>query len=233
MTATDNPDDLRKWRLPRGRHGLPRELITRSQRERLLAAVVRAMAAKGYEATTVADILEEAGVGRESFYELFDDKRDCMLAAHTILVDDLEEKVRAGYRSPGAWSERMRLGLAAALEWFASDAPAARFVLIELGAVGTPFRGRFRDIFSRFVALVEEGMDDSQPRPQFAEASGLAVSAVLARVYEEVARGRAAALPERLPDLLYEMLVPYLGEAAGRAERSRALMARPAPSADR
>lgn len=57
---TESPKDLRLWRLPRGRHGLPRELVERSQRERLLAAVVRVSAAKGYETTSVADILAEA-----------------------------------------------------------------------------------------------------------------------------------------------------------------------------
>ena len=90
----EEPEDLRQWRLPRGRHGLPRELVERSQRERLLAAVVRVTAAKGFEQTTVADILGEAGVGRESFYELFDDKLDCMLAAHKLLVDSLAEQTR-------------------------------------------------------------------------------------------------------------------------------------------
>src|SRR3954452_15623928 len=97
---SDKGDDLRKWRLPRGRHGLPREMVVRSQRERLLAAVVRVAADKGYEATSVADILEEAGVGRESFYELFADKRDCILAAHTVFVDHLEATVRAVYEEP-------------------------------------------------------------------------------------------------------------------------------------
>ena len=109
---TDNVEDLRRWRLPRGRHGLPRELVTRSQRERLLAAMVRVAAAKGYGATTVADILEHAGVGRESFYELFDDKRDCMLAAHSILVEDLEAKVRAACEEPGEWADRLQAALA-------------------------------------------------------------------------------------------------------------------------
>ena len=105
---TTEGEDLRKWRLPRGRHGLPREMVVRSQRERLLAAVVRVTAAKGYEATSVADILEEAGVGRESFYELFDDKRDCILAAHAALVDHLEATVKAAYEEPGPWTERVR-----------------------------------------------------------------------------------------------------------------------------
>jgi AcrR family transcriptional regulator len=214
--------DLRKWRLPRGRHGLPRELVTRSQRERLLAAVVRATVDKGYEATTVGDILGEAGVGRESFYELFADKRECMLAAHEILIDHLEERVRAVYLGPGAWEDRARAALAATLDWFASDPTAARFTLIELSAIGPPSRSRFQRDFNRFVDLLDEGLGKSGPDPAVARATSLAVGAALARLYEEVLRGRAAELPERLPELTYEVLVPFLGEEAARAEAQRA-----------
>jgi AcrR family transcriptional regulator len=220
--VTDNPEDLRKWRLPRGRHGLPRELVTRSQRERLLAAVVRVTATRGYEATTVADILEEAGVGRESFYELFDDKLDCMLAAHTLLIDDLERRVREAYTAPGEWPDRVSGALAAALEWFAADPAAARFTLIELAAVGSASRLRFQADFIRFVELLDEGLEDGGPRPELGGATSLAVGGALARVYEEVVHGRAAGLPSLLPDLIYELLVPFLGEEAARAEQRRA-----------
>jgi AcrR family transcriptional regulator len=216
-----DPEDLRKWRLPRGRHGLPRELVTRSQRERLLAAVVRVTAARGYEATTVADILEEAGVGRESFYELFTDKRDCMLAAHAILVEDLEAKVRAAYAQPGPWQERVTNALAAVLEWFASDPAAARFTVVELAAVGTISRTRFQDTFARFVELIDEGMADGVG-PELAQATSLGVGAALARIYEEVVLERTAELPALLPELTYEALVPFLGEEAARDEQSRA-----------
>lgn len=220
---TDSPGDLRKWRLPRGRHGLPRELVTRSQRERLLAAVVRVTATKGYEATTVADILEEAGVGRESFYELFDDKRDCMLAAHTILVEDLEAKVRAAFEGPGEWGDRMRAALATALDWFAADPAAARVTLVELGAVGTVFRTRFQAGFDNFVQIVEEGLASDGPDPELKQATRLGVSAVIARVYEEVVLDRASELPAQLPGLTYELLVPYLGEEAAREQQRRAV----------
>jgi AcrR family transcriptional regulator len=220
--VTDSPEDLRKWRLPRGRHGLPRELVTRSQRERLLAAVVRVTATKGYEATTVADILEDAGVGRESFYELFDDKRDCMLAAHTILVTDLESKVRAAYLEPGDWVDRVRSALRVTLEWFAADPTAARFTRIELAAVGTVFRARFQAAFENFARMLDEGLADGGPEPELEQATRLAVSALMASIYEEVARDRAAELPSLAPELTFELLVPYLGEEAAREEQRRA-----------
>lgn len=209
------PDDLRKWRLPRGRHGLPRELVTRSQRERLLAAVVRSTAARGYAATTVADILEEAGVGRETFYELFDDKRACALAAHEILIDDLEQKLRAAYGQPGEWPERARSALAATLDWFAADPAATKFLLVELAAMGPESRVRFQAEFSRFVGLLDEGLAGCCP--DVPQASTLAVGAIFSRVYEAVILGRTAELPSLLPELTYELVVPYLGEEAARA----------------
>jgi AcrR family transcriptional regulator len=214
----DNPEDedLRKWRLPRGRHGLPRELVERSQRERLLAAVVSVTAVKGYESTTVADILGEAGVGRESFYQLFDDKLDCMLVAHKLLVDNLEERVREAYCGDDSWPQRMRSALAAILDWFAADPEVARFTLVELSTVGPAFRPIFQAEFARAVSLLEEAGRDG-PEPELAQANELAVGAILARIYEEVVLGRAAELPRLLPDLSYELLVPFVGEEAASA----------------
>ena len=214
---SDSPEDLRRWRLPRGRHGLPRELVERSQRERLLAAVVKVTVERGYESTTVGDILGEAGVGRESFYELFDDKLDCMLAAHKILVDSLEERVREAYLEEGSWTERMRRALQVTLDWFAADPDAARFTLVDLSTVGPAFRPTFQAEFARAIALLEEGMGDDVPKPELAQANRLAVGAILARIYEEVVLGRAAQLPRLLRDLTYELLVPFVGEERARA----------------
>lgn len=226
-------EDLRKWRLPRGRHGLPREIVERSQRERLLAAVVRVTVEKGYEATTVADVLEAAGVGRESFYELFRDKRECMLAAHELLMDDLEAKVLAAYEGSGPWEERITDALAAVLGWFAADPAVSRFLLVELAAAGPVSRERFRREFSRFVGLLDGGLD-AATEPDLPRASGLAVSAALARLYEEVVQERTARLPTLLPKLTFELLVPYVGEAAAREQSERvAASAEPAPRADR
>ena len=203
-------------RLPRGRHGLSRETVTSSQRTRLETAVVAVTAAKGYEATTVGDVLEEAGVGRESFYELFADKRDCMLATHANLVDELEGRVRLAYLGPAPWPQRVHSAVAEALGFFAERPPVARFMLVELFTVGAPARQRFQEGFNRFVALLDEGLDEGRVNGGPVRPTSLAVGAVAARTYEEVVVGRAAELPGLASELTYELLVPFVGEAAAR-----------------
>ncbi len=158
---------------------------------------------------SVADILAEAGVGRESFYDLFDDKRDCVLAAHTLLIAHLEATVRAIYDEPGPWVDRVRNSVAAMLDWFAADPAAARVAVVELAAMGPESRERFQEIFTRFSAILEEGREGAAiPDPARPHASELAIGAGLARVYEEVVRGRASELPNLLPELTYEAARP-------------------------
>lgn len=204
--------DLHLWKLPRGRHGLSPELVARSQRERLLAAVVRVTAERGYPATSVADILATAGVGRESFYKHFSDKEECFLAANDVLLAALEERVGQAYRQPGNWPEQMHLSLAAALEWLATDPDVAQVLLIEVGTVGLVACDRLRATFHRFVCLLDDGVTSLEGAPELPNVASIAGGAVFARIYEEVALGRAATLPDLLPQLTFELLLPYIGE---------------------
>ncbi len=211
----------RPWRLPRGRHGLPRELVQRSQRERLIAAMVRVTAEKGYEATSVADILKASGVGRETFYELFADKQDCFVAAQRILFEDILDRITKAYKRPGPWPERARRGLAVLLDRLAMDPTATKFLFIEMGAVGTVAHEIFAEDFSHFVSLLDEGREESELARTLPNVSGIAAGAVYAHIYEEILLGRTAELPQLLPQLTYELLLPFLGEEAAREEQRK------------
>jgi len=58
------------------RHRTAREAVVASQRGRMLEAMVKAVAEKGYPATAIADIVAGAGVSRRTFYEQFGDKEE-------------------------------------------------------------------------------------------------------------------------------------------------------------
>ena len=77
---------LRERRLYPG-SGTPPEEVARNQRERCFAAAVAVAAEKGYEAMTVADILELSGVSRSAFYVHFANKAECLTAAAEELIE--------------------------------------------------------------------------------------------------------------------------------------------------
>jgi len=212
----------RPWQLPRGRHGLSRETVERSQRERLIAAMVRVTAAKGYASTSVADVLEMSGVGRASFYELFEDKEDCFLAAHGVLIDDLFAQTSAAYEQPGPWPERFCAGLAALLDWLAEDPDIARVTVLEIATIGAGMQRLFGKELDRFSSLLNEGMalvESAETPPNLTRIVG---SGIFVHVYEEIVRDRARELPRLLPQLTYEALLPFLGEEAARTEERKA-----------
>src|SRR5215475_3199222 len=100
-------------RLPRGRHGLSREEVATQQRTRILAATVDVVAELGYPETRVVDVIKRAGVSRKTFYEFFDDREDCFLAAYDLALGDLYRGTEVAYESASGqpWADRIRIAL--------------------------------------------------------------------------------------------------------------------------
>jgi AcrR family transcriptional regulator len=206
------------WRPPRGRHRLPPEVVARSQRDRLLEAAIRVVAAKGYGSTTVADLTGEAGVSRTTFYELFEDKGACFLAAYDNAADALVRRVTAAYESQERWPDRARAGLEALLAALAEEPELARLALVDVGAAGPAAQRRYRAAVQRLTPLFDEGRDFAPAgRSLPANTSRMAIGAVTGLIADELVAGRAEQLPRLLSDVLFATLVPYIGpEAAAR-----------------
>lgn len=208
-----------RWRPPRGRHRLPPEVIARSQRERLLEAAVRVVAAKGYAATTVADLTREAGISRTTFYAMFEDKEACFLAAYDGVADALVRRIAKAYEAEERWPQRARAGLAALLEALAEEPAIARLALVDVGAAGPAAQRRYRAALQRLTPLFEEGRDFAPGgRGLPANTSRMAIGAVAGLISDELAEGRAEYLPNLLSDLLFATLVPYIGPMAAARE---------------
>ncbi|HEX8122796.1 MAG TPA: TetR/AcrR family transcriptional regulator [Solirubrobacteraceae bacterium] len=124
----------------------------RGQRSRLLAAMGDVVAAKGYAAATVADVVRAAGVSRTTFYELFRSKEDCFLQAYRDGVDALIDDVRAAVRATeGDWREQLRAGMRAYLASLADDRRFARTYLLEIHGAGEAALDARADALRRFA----------------------------------------------------------------------------------
>jgi AcrR family transcriptional regulator len=154
----DTPDVPR--RLPRGTHGLDPSLVAASQRGRLLEAAGRAVADKGYAATTIEDIVRGAGVSKKTFYEHFPDKLACFLAAYEAASDELFEHVREAQDAAEPGEGRTRAGIRAYLRWLAAEPALARVFLIEIAAAGPDAlecRERLRDRYAERMRELRGG----------------------------------------------------------------------------
>jgi AcrR family transcriptional regulator len=110
-------------------------LTDRPQRARLLEAMVQAVAEKGYEAATVADAVRLAKVSRGTFYELFESKEACLLAAFKLGYEVLEGEINLAIREAEDWREELQLGIRAYLQTLENDPLFARVYLIEAEVV--------------------------------------------------------------------------------------------------
>lgn len=211
-----------RWRPPRGRHRLPPEVVARSQRERLLEAAVRVVADKGYGAMTIGDLTKQAGVSRTTFYELYEDKEACFLAAYDNAVETLVRRVVKAYESKRDWPDRAAAGLAALLETLAEEPALARLSLVDIGRAGPAAQRRYRAAIQRLIPLFDEGRDFAAGgRNLPANTSRMAIGGVTGLVSDELVAGRAEGLPGLLSDVLFATLVPYIGPNAAAREVER------------
>lgn len=142
--------------LPRGRSSLPADEVRAAQRQRLLTATVAAVAAVGFSAITVADIVRGARVSRAAFYAHFSDKEDCFLAATAyggnLLVDAVIGATRA--LPPDSSPEAILRASCRAFLRFLADEPAfARVFYVDMPAAGAGAVNRMDAAQHRFAEL--------------------------------------------------------------------------------
>jgi AcrR family transcriptional regulator len=206
-------------RLPRGRHALAPEEVLRDQRERLLAAVPAVAAERGYEAMSVSDIVKRAAVSRNSFYENFSDKQDCVAAAHEVGHERLFDVLSAPCYEGATIKERVESSLAAALDALAAEPDLARFLFVEAPSAGEDIALRYHEWLQRYGTLLRAAAPDlppqSSPPP---EVEGVIVGGIASRVASEVLRGRGAQLQDLTAAFVEYVLAFYRPSEPGPKE---------------
>jgi AcrR family transcriptional regulator/DNA-binding MarR family transcriptional regulator len=231
-----------------GRSGVPD-----IQRARMIAALVEVGREHGAARVTVAHVVARSGVSRRTFYEMFEDRDACFMAALELAIDRGAGRVlpafeaagggrsavgtgtgvpgapgvRAGAEVAARWLEQVRAGLAALLE-FLDDEPGlgGLCVVDTLSACPAALRRR-AEIIRAFVDTVDAGRKEAKAglAPTRLTAEGV-VGGVLAVLYSRFAEQDPKPMLRLLNPLMAMIMLPYLGPAAAAKEA-----ARPAPRA--
>jgi AcrR family transcriptional regulator len=179
------------------------------QRARMLDAVVREVAEQGYADVTVADIVGRAGVSRRTFYEHFEDKQTCFLAAYQSGVELLVGRIleRTGEVPDAPWRVKLRAGLDAYTRELAAEPQFSRTLLLDVQGAGERAielrQGLFELFVLRFHNLSEQA---AEQEPGFVPVPDLFLRALVGGINEvvqqHILRRGAETLDELTPDLV-------------------------------
>lgn len=183
-------------------------------REALIEAMASSCMQRGYLDTSVEDLLTASGASRSEFDRCFAGKEACGIAAVEAILAEGMKTVSVSFTGDISEAEIAVRAVLALLELFA-ERPAMASLAMTDSRQRMPAAAfeRYAGGFAILRAMLDRLRSDHRigaEAPPCAARGGLGGAEAVVR--RELAEGRAARLPELLPDLIYSALVPFLGQ---------------------
>jgi AcrR family transcriptional regulator len=191
-------------RLPKGPHGMPMEDVVHHQRIRMHGAMIEAIAAHGYERTSVKHVIGLAGVSRRAFYEQFTNKENCFMETFDLIVNRAIQRLNGACRGrTGTREQRLRAALKALAEEIETNPKALSLVLSDALTAGPEGQLRVRRALAACEQLLANGFATPPakgrlPGPLVRAAAGGLRRATFVRLRGWDNRGRTALSGEML-----------------------------------
>ncbi len=163
------------------------KVVDKDQRKREIAlAALELFAQNGFEATSVSQIAEAAGISKGSIYLYFSSKEDLIFHAVATWVDQMMEQTGSEAPSDLSPPQRLRALVHAMVEVFVSDERSVRIAAAIFQLVLTHprmlerrdlARELFQDARRAITDILLEGVSQGVFRPETAqEAEGIAIN---------------------------------------------------------
>ena len=206
-------------RFPAGVRPLPADLVRAIQRQRLLAAMIKTVTEIGYNTLTVQNVLTRAGISRPTFYEQFEDKEDCFLAAFDASAARMQERIDVALAGAGpGWREQLRSGIAELLRFIVEEPEEARTVIVEARASTPAGLLRRDELLDRYAGCVDALIREDLDEPPSAIAAAGVVGGIESVLYARLQKGETDDLDSLLPSLMYFAVLTYAGETVAGEE---------------
>lgn len=198
----------------------------RPARERVLEAVLLVSGERGYEQTSVQDVIERAKVSRATFYKHFEDKEDCFARAYHDAADWLYRRLIGIAKRQSSWREGLRAGVAELLEFCANQPALARALFVEAHAAGGVALAEHDLLMERLSRAIDGARREipSRQAPPPVTATFM-VGAIETLVRAKLMSDEPETAPEMLPGLLHFVVMQFFGEDAAWEEMTAAPLA--------
>jgi AcrR family transcriptional regulator/DNA-binding MarR family transcriptional regulator len=199
--------------------GATREHVAEIQRGRILAAMAEVASERGAGAASVAHVVACAGVSRRTFYDFFEDREECFLAAFELALAQAAKRVLPAWQESGVWRERVRAALTALLVFLDEEPALARLCVVQALAAGPRALGRRGEVLRALTVAVDGGREEVrrgiEPPPLAADG---VIGGVLSVIHTRLLEDHEKPLVGLLGELMSMIVLPYQGPATARRE---------------
>jgi AcrR family transcriptional regulator len=185
--------------------------VAHNQRERIFDAVANLTAAKGYPALSLEEIVAEAAISLQTFYEHFENKEEAFLATFEMGHAKATAAINRSLNMRLSWAQNVRLGLTALLEFLASEPSIARLACVDILIAYPHVTGRVNEANFSYIELLDIGQDDNYPNmppPVMREAS---VGGIFELLHDYILHGRTQRVTELIDYVMYVAITPFAG----------------------
>jgi AcrR family transcriptional regulator len=178
--------------------------VAEMQRARLLGAAVAMIGELGYSGASVAHITARARVSRRTFYDLFANREECLLAVLEDVVERVSGEIAAANLSGLVWRDRVRGGLLVILSFFDREPALARVCVVDALQGGTRVLRWREDVLTGLARVLDEGRGEGRAGSR-RECTALTAEALVGAAFA----------------IVHARIAPVSIVSAGRGEASR------------
>lgn len=200
---------------------IPVDVGERSQRRRIIQAMISSCAEKTYAATTISDIVGRARISRTTFYKRFADKRDCFDATVDFCLEQLSAAAFGAHSPADPPPDAVRKATVSVVERMAAEPALAQLLSGDALSVEPAVVERYRQLaIPALEALWRAAGRPTTPHIDPRLAFGRAQLLVL----NQIAAGGSRQLADLRPEIVYLAVAPFGGhdEAVRQARLARA-----------
>jgi AcrR family transcriptional regulator len=190
------------------------------ERERIREAVLDLVFDHGCDGTSLAMILDRAGVDQVAFEREFKTREKCFLTIYTESNEWFVHDVFAAFEAGGNWRDSLRAAAYVAARFLRDHPREVQLNVIQVfsaGEMAMAERDRYHQLLVDLVDAGRQEMDDPDSVSR-SVAEGV-IGSILGLMVKEVSdQGSAAGIEAAVPELMYIAVRPYLGHEVAREE---------------
>jgi AcrR family transcriptional regulator len=188
--------------------------------ERVRFALIEEFAERGHRESSVAGVIDRAGITEAEFRLSYEDLDDCAIRVYEGFWEEFTDHVVARFESsPGAWRDKLRAAAYAAAGWIEEKPAIIRFGMSEMFKSGLIAQAKSHAQLQRHVDMVDAGRLDPAAVEGLSRSTAEAVfGAILETIVRNSQEGNNDRPASFVPPLMYIAVRPYLGHEAALEE---------------